>query len=93
MTSHYDIGDDLYAAMLGSTMAYSCGYWTDAATLDEAQEAKYRLVCRKLHLRPGQRVLDVGCGWGGFAKFAAEHYDVDVVGIGSAVSGSAHWRH
>jgi cyclopropane-fatty-acyl-phospholipid synthase len=78
---HYDIGNDLYRRMLGERMIYSCGYWRNAATLDEAQEAKLDLVCRKLHLRPGMRLLDIGCGWGGTAKFAAERYQVSVVGI------------
>ncbi|UCC71293.1 MAG: cyclopropane fatty acyl phospholipid synthase [Gemmatimonadota bacterium] len=78
---HYDIGNDLYRCMLDRRMIYSCGYWKDAMTLDEAQEAKLDLVCRKLGLRPGMRVLDIGCGWGGAAKFAAEGFDVEVVGI------------
>lgn len=67
--------------MLGKRLIYSCGYWKNASTLDEAQEAKLDLVCRKLGLRPGMRVLDIGCGWGGTAKFAAERYKVEVVGI------------
>jgi cyclopropane-fatty-acyl-phospholipid synthase len=79
--AHYDIGHDLYAAMLGPTMAYSCGYWKDATTLDEAQVAKFELVCRKVALEPGLRILDIGCGWGGFAQYAATRYGVDVVGI------------
>jgi cyclopropane-fatty-acyl-phospholipid synthase len=78
---HYDIGNDFYRHTLDSRMIYSCGYWTNASTLDEAQEAKLDLVCRKLYLRPGMRVLDIGCGWGGTAKFAAERYGVEVVGI------------
>lgn len=77
---HYDIGNDLYEAMLDKRMLYTCAYWRDATTLDEAQEAKLELVCRKLGLRPGMRVLDLGCGWGGFAAFAAERYGVSVVG-------------
>jgi cyclopropane-fatty-acyl-phospholipid synthase len=80
--AHYDLGNDLYRAMLDRRMVYSCGYWAEGArTLDEAQEAKLDLICRKLALRPGQRVLDIGCGWGGFARFAAERYGVKVVGI------------
>ena len=78
---HYDIGNDLYRNMLDRRMTYSCGYWKDAASLDEAQEAKLDLICRKLGLQPGQRVLDVGCGWGSFAKYAAERYGVEVLGI------------
>ena len=67
--------------MLDERLIYSCGYWKNASTLNEAQEAKLDLVCRKLGLRPGMRVLDIGCGWGGAAKFAAEKYKVEVVGI------------
>jgi cyclopropane-fatty-acyl-phospholipid synthase len=78
---HYDISNDLYRRMLGERLIYSCGYWGNASTLDEAQEAKLALVCRKLDLRPGMRVLDIGCGWGGAAKFVAERYQVEVLGI------------
>ena len=78
---HYDTGNDLFDRMLGSTMAYSCGYWKEANGLDEAQTAKLDLICRKLNLQPGQRVLDIGCGWGSFAKYAAEKYGVTVVGV------------
>ena len=78
---HYDIGNDFYRAMLDERMTYTCGYWEHAKTLDEAQEAKLDLICRKLDLKPGMRVLDIGCGWGSFAKFAAEHYAAEVVGI------------
>jgi cyclopropane-fatty-acyl-phospholipid synthase len=78
---HYDIGNELYRRMLDRRMIYSCGYWKDVTTLDEAQEAKLDLVCRKLGLQPGMRVLDIGCGWGGTAIFAAERYGVEVVGI------------
>ena len=79
--THYDIGNDLYEAMLGRSMAYSCGYWRSAATLDEAQDAKHDLICRKLQLRPGIRILDIGCGWGAFARFAAQHYGATVTGV------------
>jgi cyclopropane-fatty-acyl-phospholipid synthase len=65
---HYDIGNELYQLMLDKRMIYSCGYWKHAKNLDEAQEAKLELACRKLQLEPGMTVLDVGCGWGGFAK-------------------------
>jgi len=78
---HYDIGNDLYRAMLDERLTYTCGYWEQATTLEAAQEAKLDLICRKLDLQPGQRVLDIGCGWGSFAKFAAERYGVQVVGI------------
>jgi cyclopropane-fatty-acyl-phospholipid synthase len=78
---HYDVGNDLYRCMLDKHLVYSCAYWKDTSTLDEAQEAKLDLVCRKLNLQPGMRVLDIGCGWGGTAKFAAQHYHVEVVGI------------
>lgn len=79
--AHYDIGNDLYRAMLDSRMVYTCGYWKDALTLNEAQEAKLDLVCQKIGIKAGQRVLDIGCGWGSFAKFAAEKYGANVVGI------------
>jgi cyclopropane-fatty-acyl-phospholipid synthase len=78
---HYDVGNDLYRHMLDKRMVYSCAYWRDAKNLDEAQEAKLDLICRKLGLKPGDRVLDIGCGWGSFAGYAAEKYAVDVVGI------------
>ena len=78
---HYDIGNDLYSQMLDKRLVYTCGYWKDAKTLESAQEDKLDLVCRKLNLQKGQRVLDIGCGWGSFAKFAAERYGVEVVGI------------
>lgn len=78
---HYDIGNDLYAAMLDRRMIYSCGYWAEATTLDAAQEAKLDLICRKVGLAPGMKVLDIGSGWGGFLKFAAERYGIEGVGI------------
>jgi cyclopropane-fatty-acyl-phospholipid synthase len=78
---HYDIGNDLYERMLDSRMTYSCGYWKDATTLDEAQEAKIDLAARKLGIEPGMRVLDIGCGWGGAAQFMAERYGCEVVGV------------
>ena len=77
---HYDVGNDLYRAMLGPRMVYTCAYFRDADTLDAAQEAKLDLVCRKIGLTPGKRVLDLGCGWGGFAAFAAQQYGAQVVG-------------
>ena len=77
---HYDIGNDLYRAMLGPRMVYTCAYWRRRDNLDAAQEAKLDLVCRKIGAAPGMRVLDLGCGWAGFASFAAEHYGASVVG-------------
>jgi len=77
---HYDLGNDLYRAMLGKRLVYSCGYWREANDLDAAQEAKLDLVCRKLGLRAGMRVLDIGCGWGEALKYAAERYGVRGVG-------------
>lgn len=78
---HYDIGNDLYRAMLDKRMVYSCAWWDGAKDLDEAQEAKLEMVCRKMALRQGQRILDIGCGWGGLATYAAVKYGVSVVGI------------
>jgi cyclopropane-fatty-acyl-phospholipid synthase len=78
---HYDIGNDLYTVMLDRRLVYSCAYWQNAVSLNEAQEAKLDLVCRKAGLKPGDRVLDIGCGWGSFARFAAEKYGVEVTGI------------
>jgi cyclopropane-fatty-acyl-phospholipid synthase len=77
---HYDIGNDLYRAMLGETLAYTCAYWKWAGDLDEAQRAKLDLVCRKLNLTPGMKVLDLGCGWGAFARHAAANCGVHVTG-------------
>lgn len=78
---HYDLGNTLFKAMLDKNMLYSCGYWKNAKNLDEAQIAKVDLVCRKLQLKRGSRLLDIGCGWGGLARYAAENYGVSVVGI------------
>ena len=65
---HYDLGNDLFTLMLDPYMQYSCGYWKDATTLEEAQEAKLRMICEKLQLQPGMRLLDIGCGWGALAE-------------------------
>ncbi len=78
---HYDIGNDLYRAMLDPRMIYTCAYFRDTDDLDMAQEAKLDMVCKKLNLQKGQKVLDIGCGWGGFLKYAAEKYGVEGVGI------------
>lgn len=79
---HYDVGNEFYELVLGPAMTYSCAFWTDgAATLEDAQAAKHELVCRKLALRPGMRVLDIGCGWGSFVLHAARHHGVRALGI------------
>ena len=82
---HYDIGNDFYQAMLGKTLAYSCGYWKNASwrskNLDEAQMAKFNLICQKIGLKSGDYILDVGCGWGTFLKFAAQNYGAKGLGI------------
>jgi len=78
---HYDIGNDVFVAMLDRTMSYSCGYWDGAGSLVEAQQKKLDMICRKLELKRGEVLLEIGCGWGGLARFAAEHYGVEVVGI------------
>ncbi|MGY0557452.1 MULTISPECIES: cyclopropane fatty acyl phospholipid synthase [unclassified Lysobacter] len=79
--THYDLGNRFYEAMLDPLMVYSCGYWRDADTLAQAQVAKLDLICRKLDLKPGMRVLDIGCGWGSFMGYAAEHYGVHCIGV------------
>ncbi|QCO98619.1 methyltransferase domain-containing protein [Arthrobacter sp. 24S4-2] len=88
ISHHYDVGNDFYALVLGPSMIYSCAVWNADHSqhggpdgLEAAQEAKIDLVCRKLGLRPGMRVLDVGCGWGSFALHAAQRYGVEVVGV------------
>lgn len=78
---HYDLGNNLYRAMLDSRMVYTCGYWEHSHDLEQAQQDKLELVCQKLKLQPGMRVLDIGCGWGSFMKYAAEHYQVECVGV------------
>lgn len=82
VTYHYDVGNDFYALFLGRWMAYSCAYFqTPEADLDAAQAAKFEHICRKLRLRPGERLLDIGCGWGGLVVYAAEKYGVQAIGI------------
>ncbi|KHJ59353.1 class I SAM-dependent methyltransferase, partial [Burkholderia glumae] len=78
---HYDAGNDVFEAMLDSRMIYSCGYWEHATDLEQAQIDKLDMLCRKLRLRPGETLLDIGCGWGGLAKFTAERYGVKVTGV------------
>jgi cyclopropane-fatty-acyl-phospholipid synthase len=78
---HYDRGNDLYRAMLDKRLNYTSGYWKNAGNLDEAQEAKLALVCKKINLKEGMQVLELGCGWGSFAKYAAEKYGARVLGV------------
>ncbi|MCL6745407.1 cyclopropane fatty acyl phospholipid synthase [Kosakonia sp. R1.Fl] len=78
---HYDLGNDLFSRMLDPHMQYSCGYWKNADELCAAQEDKLALICEKLQLKPGMTLLDIGCGWGGLAQYAARHYGVSVEGI------------
>ncbi len=77
---HYDIGNDLYTKMLDAQMLYTCAYWKNAADLESAQLAKMDLICRKLDLQPGMRLLDIGCGFGSLMKYAAENFGVTCVG-------------
>ncbi|WP_369165152.1 class I SAM-dependent methyltransferase [Streptomyces sp. AFD10] len=81
VSHHYDVGNDFYALVLGPSLVYSCAYWQDGGTLEEAQRDKLDLVCRKLALREGDRLLDVGCGWGSMAIHAARHHGARVTGI------------
>ncbi|MFC1475060.1 cyclopropane fatty acyl phospholipid synthase [Candidatus Zixiibacteriota bacterium] len=78
---HYDIGNNLYIHMLDKRLNYTCGYWKNVDNLDDAQESKLALICKKIHLKAGMEVLDLGCGWGNFAKYAAESYGVKVTGV------------
>lgn len=77
---HYDVGNDLYTRMLDKRMQYTCGYWKNADTLEKAQQNKLDLICKKIGLQPGMTVLELGCGFGGFARFAAKHYGAKVKG-------------
>lgn len=78
---HYDLGDNLFKTMLDSRMLYSCAYWKNADCLEKAQEHKIDLICKKLQLKQGMKVLDIGCGWGGLAHHAAQKYGAQVVGV------------
>ncbi|MFF9277580.1 class I SAM-dependent methyltransferase [Streptomyces griseosporeus] len=93
ISHHYDVGNDFYEIVLGPSMVYSCAYWPDPdATLETAQRDKLELVCRKLALTPGQRLLDVGCGWGSMAIHAAREHGVSVVGITLSQEQAAYAR-
>ncbi len=89
---HYNLGNDFYADMLDPYMQYTCAYWKNAQTLDEAQTGKLDLVCRKLDLKPGMTVLELGCGWGGFARYAAEHYGCHVTAYNISTEQVAYAR-
>jgi cyclopropane-fatty-acyl-phospholipid synthase len=85
-TAHYDLDPELYRRMLDDTMTYTCAYWRDGAeTLGDAQRNKLRMICDKLDLQPGEALLDIGCGFGGLAAYAAEHRGVSVVGVTNSV--------
>jgi cyclopropane-fatty-acyl-phospholipid synthase len=89
---HYNTGNRLFEIMLDSRLTYTCAYWKDAVDLEAAQEAKLDLVCRKIGLKAGQHVLDIGCGWGSFAKFAAERYGAKVTGITISTEQAAYTK-
>jgi cyclopropane-fatty-acyl-phospholipid synthase len=78
---HYDAGNDLFEKMLDPHMIYSCAYWEKASNLNEAQEHKLKMICEKLELKSGESILEIGCGWGGLAAYAAKHYGVKVLAI------------
>ncbi|MGW1914002.1 class I SAM-dependent methyltransferase [Streptomyces sp. NPDC002076] len=92
ISHHYDVGNDFYEIVLGPSMVYSCAYWEDAGTLETAQRDKLELVCAKLGLAPGQRLLDVGCGWGSMAIHAAREHGVSVVGVTLSQEQAAYAR-
>ncbi|MGP4086053.1 class I SAM-dependent methyltransferase [Streptomyces sp. KR55] len=92
ISHHYDVGNDFYELVLGPSMVYSCAYWEDAGTLEDAQRDKLELICRKLALKPDQRLLDVGCGWGSMAIHAAREHGVSVVGITLSQEQAAYAR-
>lgn len=92
ISHHYDVGNDFYEIVLGSSMVYSCAYWENGGTLEEAQRDKLELIARKLDLKPGQRLLDVGCGWGSMAIHAAREHGVSVVGVTLSQEQAAYAR-
>ncbi|MEU4168705.1 cyclopropane-fatty-acyl-phospholipid synthase family protein [Streptomyces sp. NPDC026665] len=92
ISHHYDVGNDFYEIVLGPSMVYSCAYWQEGGTLEEAQRDKLELVSRKLALKPGQRLLDVGCGWGSMAVHAAREHGVRVVGVTLSQEQAAYAR-
>ncbi|MET8679141.1 cyclopropane-fatty-acyl-phospholipid synthase family protein [Streptomyces sp. NPDC004647] len=92
ISHHYDVGNDFYELVLGPSMVYSCAYWDEGATLEDAQHAKLDLICRKLALKPGDRLLDVGCGWGSMVMHAAREYGVQAVGVTLSTEQAAYAR-
>ncbi|MEU6194545.1 cyclopropane-fatty-acyl-phospholipid synthase family protein [Streptomyces sp. NPDC047061] len=92
ISHHYDVGNDFYELVLGPSMVYSCAYWEDGSTLETAQRDKLELVCAKLGLTPGRRLLDVGCGWGSMAIHAAREHGVSVVGVTLSQEQAAYAR-
>lgn len=92
ISHHYDVGNDFYEIVLGPSMVYSCAYWEDGGTLEDAQRDKLELIAQKLDLRPGQRLLDVGCGWGSMAMHAAREHGVSVVGVTLSQEQAAYAR-
>ncbi|MEU8973080.1 cyclopropane-fatty-acyl-phospholipid synthase family protein [Streptomyces monashensis] len=92
ISHHYDVGNDFYELVLGPSMVYSCAYWEDGGTLESAQRDKLELVCAKLGLTKGQRLLDVGCGWGSMAIHAAREHGASVVGITLSQEQAAYAR-
>ncbi|WP_371598222.1 class I SAM-dependent methyltransferase [Streptomyces sp. NBC_00564] len=92
ISHHYDVGNDFYEIVLGPSMVYSCAYWEDDGSLEDAQRDKLELIARKLDLKPGQRLLDVGCGWGSMAIHAAREHGVSVVGVTLSQEQAAYAR-
>jgi len=90
--AHYDLGNSFYEVMLDRRMTYTCAFWAGSSDLDQAQERKLDLVCRKLGLKPGMQVLDIGCGWGSFMRFAAERYGVQCTGVTISAEQAAYIR-